>query len=406
MHSNKKGPTEIHFNFMCKTSRQFQNGESPIVFRVIYRGQRRDVFTGISCPPAYWMKEERIVSRQYPAASEINRQLNKILSNAETVFQKLKFQGEEFSLDDFIDQLKGKNPPPQTIAEYNDLKMEEVNKRVGIDLAQTTFLRYKRIIRYLNDFLKDKKKVKNIPVSRIDVDFIREFYQYLRSDKKNEHNTASALLGCLKSILMPAIKRKVIKVNPFDEFVLNRKPVDRGFLEMEEIKRIQLLECKTPEMAIKRDQFIFCCFTGLAYADLKVFAKKDIIQDNDGSMYIRHPRAKTGVMSIIPLLSVAENILKQYSDTEDCRDFQWKVGSNQKLNSGLKQIAQSAEIDKHLIVHLARHTFATTVTMSNGISMESVSKMLGHSSLKHTQIYSKIVAAKVKNEMKGLKDMF
>ena len=128
--------------------------------------------------------------------------------------------------------------------------------------------------------------------------------------------------------------------------------------------------------------------------------------DNDGSMYIRHPRTKTGVMSIVPLLPVAENILKKYSATDDCRDFKWKVCSNQKLNSGLKQIADASEINKPVFCHLARHTFATTITLSNGISMESVSKMLGHTSLKHTQIYAKIVAAKVKHEMKSLKELF
>ena len=136
------------------------------------------------------------------------------------------------------------------------------------------------------------------------------------------------------------------------------------------------------------------------------YFKCNVFLGRFSSLYIRHPRTKTGVMEIIPLLSVAENILKKYSPTNDCRDFQWTVYTNQKLNFGLKQIAIAAEINKPLFVHLARHTFATTVTMSNGISMESVSKMLGHSSLKHTQIYSKIVAAKVKQEMKGLRDLF
>ncbi len=406
MKSNKKGPTEIQFNFWCKSSRKFNNGESPIVFRVIYRAQRKDVFTGISCPPKYWLKEERAVKLRYPAADEINNQLRKILGNAENAFQRLKFQGDEFSLDELMDLMKGKNPPPQNISDYIEIKLAEIKQRVNIDLAKTTFMRYNRIARFLNDFLSEKRKLKDIPVSKIDADFIREFFQYLRSNKGNSHNTCSSLLGCLRSILAPAIKRKVIKTNPFEEIVLNRKPVDRDFLEMEEIKRLQNLDCKTLSMDLKRDQFVFCCFTGLAYADLKALSKKDITQDNDGSLYIRHPRTKTGVMAIIPLLTVAENILKKYSPTNDCRDFQWTVYTNQKLNFGLKQIAIAAEINKPLFVHLARHTFATTVTMSNGISMESVSKMLGHSSLKHTQIYSKIVAAKVKQEMKGLRDLF
>ena len=406
MANYKKGPSEIHFTFMLKGSKILSDGLSPIVFRALFRAQRKDVFTGMSCPPDFWMKSEKMVNLCYPGAKEMNQQLHKILAHAEQTFQKLKFQGEEFTLDELIDQIKGKTPPPENISDYIDITLKDVQKRVGIDLAKTTYFRYQRIVKYLNDYLIEKKRVRNIPVSKIDVDFLRDFFHYLRTEKGNSHNTSLSLLGCLKTIIAPAIKQKVIKLNPFDDFVLNRKTVDRDFLEMEEIKLIQELKCKTKEIEFKRDLFVFACFTGLAYADLKAFAKKDIVQDNDGSFFIRHPRAKTGVMSIVPLLPVAEKILKKYSPTDDCRDFVWKVCSNQKLNKGLKQIAEATGITKPLFCHLARHTFATTVTLSNGISMESVSKMLGHTSLKHTQIYAKIVASKVKSEMKGLRGMF
>lgn len=406
MNNYKKGPLEIRFTFMLKGSKILSDGLSPIVFRALFRSQRKDVFTGMSCPPDFWMKAEKMVNLCYPGAKEMNQQLHKIFAHAEETFQKLKFKGDEFTLDDLIDQIKGKSAAPENLSDYIDITLKDVKKRVGIDLAKTTYFRYQRIVKYLNDFLIEKKRVKNLPVSKIDVEFLRDFFHYLRTEKGNSHNTCSSLLGCLKSIIAPAIKKKVIKFNPFDEFTLNRKTVDRDFLEMEEIKQIQDLKCKTVELDFKRDVFVFACFTGLAYADLKAFAKKDIVQDNDGSFFIRHPRAKTGVMSIVPLLPVAEKILKKYSPTDDCRDFVWNVCSNQKLNKGLKQIALATGITKPLFCHLARHTFATTVTLSNGISMESVSKMLGHTSLKHTQIYAKIVASKVKSEMKGLMGMF
>ena len=132
----------------------------------------------------------------------------------------------------------------------------------------------------------------------------------------------------------------------------------------------------------------------------------NIIVEPDGSKHIERYRNKTSVMSYIPLLQVAENILLKYSPTEDCRDFQWKVPCNQKLNSSLKDIAKLAGIQRNLFMHLARHTFATTVTLTQGISIESVSKMLGHSTLKHTQIYAKIVNSKVKGEMEKLRDSF
>ena len=144
----------------------------------------------------------------------------------------------------------------------------------------------------------------------------------------------------------------------------------------------------------------------MAYADIKSLKGTDIVTDPDGTISIRNPRQKTGIMSIIPLIAVAQQILKKYAGTNDCREFEWKVPSNQKLNSGLKDIAIKAKIEKPLFMHLGRHTFATTVTLTNGIPIETVSKMLGHSTIKHTQIYAKIVASKVKLDMSKIADVF
>ena len=229
---------------------------------------------------------------------------------------------------------------------------------------------------------------------------------FLRKEKKNCHNSATALMCCLKSILLPAVKNRVIKVSPFDQYVMKREPVVREFLELHEIKQLENLKDLTPELTLKRDAFIFACFTGLPYGDLKKLSRIHIQEDNDGSFNIKHSRLKTGVLSIIPLLPPAEKILLKYSPTEDFRDFNWEIPSNTKFNEGLKKLAKLAGIVKPVFVHLGRHTFATTVTLSNNVSLESVSKMLGHTSMKHTQIYAKVVAAKVKSEMKGVRDFF
>ena len=159
MANYKKGPAEIHFTFMLKGSKILSDGMSPIVFRALFRAQRKDVFTGMSCPPDFWMKSEKMVNLCYPGAKEMNQQLHKILAHAEQTFQKLKFQGEEFTLDELIDQIKGKTPPPENISDYIDITLKDVQKRVGIDLAKTTYFRYQRIVKYLNDYLIEKKRV-------------------------------------------------------------------------------------------------------------------------------------------------------------------------------------------------------------------------------------------------------
>ena len=406
MNHSKKLSIEIYFSFLLKASKTYENGECPIVFRIIYRKERKDVFTGLTCPPSKWLKQEKRVSSKHPAAATINHELHKVLSNAEHHFNRLKFLGEEFTLDDLVSEMKGNTAPPQTLQAYIEAKEKEFFAMRKIDIQETTWYKYKRTINYLNEFLRKKFGTRSIPLSKVDTDFIRDFYQFLRLEKRNGHNSISALMGCLKSILQPAMKKRLIKENPFDSSVMKREPSSRGYLELHEIKALEELDNLSDSLQLKRDAFLLACYTGLPYSDLKKFGGKYLFQDNDGSYYIRLSRTKTTVESIIPLLPKAEAIIKKYSTTGDIRDFRWKIPCNQKFNQGLKTLARLAGITKHLFVHLGRHTFATTVTLSNGVSLESVARMLGHTSVKHTQIYAKVVASKVKQEMAGVKKLF
>jgi site-specific recombinase XerD len=182
--------------------------------------------------------------------------------------------------------------------------------------------------------------------------------------------------------------------------------VNRDYLTMEEIKALQQLEGLNEAVERNRDLFLFACYTGLSYSDIATLKSIHVVEEADGSCSIMKARQKSKQLSFVPLLPAAEKILKKYSPTGKCSDFQWKVVSNQKLNQSLKEIAKRAGIEKKLFMHLGRHTFATTVTLSNGVPIETVGKMLGHSTLKHTQIYAKVVVSKVKNEMMALKKLF
>ncbi len=402
MKPNTPVAQEIYFSFQLKSSRPNLNGECPIVFRIIYRRQRKDVFTGLSCPPKHWLKEERSVSLRYPTASTINHQLHRILANAEHHFNKLKFLGEAFTLDDLVNEMKGNTPPPQTLQEYIDLKENEVYRRKGLEISVTTWYKYRRVINYLREYIRIEYQNRNIAISKVDTDFINEFYRFLRRQKNNSHNSCSALMCCMKAIMLPAVKNRVIRANPFDTSIMKREQRERGFLEKNEILALEMLDGLSDSLTLKRDAFLFACYTGLPYSDISKLNRSHIFRDNDGIYLLKIRRTKTGVESIIPLLPKAEAILTKYSPSGDIRDFQWKIPCNQKFNQGLKSLAKLAGIKKQVFVHLARHTFATTVTLSNGVSLESVASMLGHISIKHTQVYAKVVASKVKGEMMGV----
>ncbi|CAN5816946.1 site-specific integrase [soil metagenome] len=406
MNFNNHQLLDITLNLFCRRTHTYKNGTSPIALRITYRGERREILTGHSCEKNKWRPQEQQVSSASRLSGPVNQELQKIIFIVRQRFEELKYSKISFTIDELIDKIKGKEAPPQTIIEYLELKIEELKYRIGIDLAKTTFFKYDRTYRYIAEFLEAKKGVKNIAVAKIDGELLSQFFMFLRKNKTQQHNSAVALMNCLKTILRTPVKNGTIARNPFDEYPLTQKPVFRDFLELDEIKKLQQLQNLNKEQEFKRDLFLLACFTGMAYSDIKQLTSRDIVTDPDGSIAIRYNRQKTGVLGIIPLLPVAQNILLKYSLTCDCRDFKWQVMSNQKLNSGLKEIARKAGIEKPLFMHLGRHTFATTVTLTHGVPLETVSKMLGHSTIKHTQIYAKIVASKVKVDMSKIQHLF
>ena len=406
MKNSNHGFKEISISYLLRNAYRLKNGECPIVVKIQYQGERKEINTGLSAKAIDWDAKEGCVSANNKKAMSINKDLARIQNDIDERFIEMRRTIGDFSLGELIERLKGKSNAPQTIVEYLKIKIDDYQSRIGIDLAQTTFYKYRRTATYFQDFLFDKLGQKNLAVTRINKLLLEDFFKYLRKEKKNSHNSSSALMNCLNSILDDAEKAGIIRFNPFKEILLTRKPVNREYLTSDEILAIQKLENLIPSLDRNRDFFLLACFTGLAYSDIKALHALNIIVEPDGSKHIERYRTKSMVMSYIPLLTAAEKILLKYSPTKDCRDFQWKVPCNQKLNQSLKEIAKLAGIHRNLFMHLGRHTFATTVTLSQGISIESVSKMLGHTTLKHTQVYAKIVNSKVKGEMEKLKGSF
>jgi site-specific recombinase XerD len=406
MKNSNHGFKEISISYLLRNAYRLKNGECPIVVKIQYQGERKEINTGLSAKALDWDAKEGCVSANNKKAMAINKDLARIQNDIDERFIEMRRTIGDFSLGELIERLKGKSNAPQTIVEYLKIKIDDYQSRIGIDLAQTTFYKYRRTATYFQDFLFDKLGQKNLAVTRINKMLLEDFFKYLRKEKKNSHNSSSALMNCLNSILDDAEKAGIIRFNPFKEILLTRKPVNREYLTSDEILAIQKLENLIPSLDRNRDLFLLACFTGLAYSDIKALHALNIIVEPDGSKHIERYRTKSMVMSYIPLLTAAEKILLKYSPTKDCRDFQWKVPCNQKLNQSLKEIAKLAGIHRNLFMHLGRHTFATTVTLSQGISIESVSKMLGHTTLKHTQVYAKIVNSKVKGEMEKLKGSF
>lgn len=396
----------VNFSFLCRSFRSNKSGQSPIVLRIVYRGERRDLYTGLYCDSNEWDSTSEKVNRRDKRATTINKNLELILYQAMQTFDQFKFSGTPFTIDALVTKLKGKEDRPTLLIEFLHNRSKELRKKSGIDITATTYEKYERSARFVVEFLEKEFEVKNYPLVSIDAKFLEAYFQYLRGIRNIANNTAVKYLSFLKTLLMPAIQSGIIRHNPFREVKFRTKTIAKGFLTDEEIQMLANVELNSIDLDRIRDQYLFCCYTGLAYSDLKQLNRRHFIQQKEAGYYILKPRQKTGQESIIPLLPSASRILKKYSPTPDFRDFRWHVSANQKMNQRLKIIGEKGGLTKGLHMHLARHTFATTITLSNGVPIETVSSMLGHATLRQTQHYAKIVALKVVKDMAAIKKIY
>jgi site-specific recombinase XerD len=390
---------DIRFRFWCRSAHRNAQGQSPIILRVHYGGQRRDLFTGLYCLQDDWDPTGCCVIRKVKTSPTINRNLQAIAYAAQSAFDALKYKAAGFTIDDLVAKFKGKEAKPVLLIDFLQDSLIRFKKRVGVEITRTTFLKYRRSLQHLQEFLETEFNLRNYPLARMDGKFIERYFLYLRKVRSNSHNSAIKSMQLLKAALDPAIKSGLVHPNPFDGFKMKPKKLFREFLTVEEVNRLWTVDLKSSELSRIRDIFLFACYTGLAYSDIKQLSGRHFLADMNQRYCIRKARQKTGEESIIPLLPPAVRILQKYSLTGDVKDFRWSVSSNQKMNFRLKAIASKAGIEKNLHMHLARHTFATTITLSNGVPIETVSSMLGHASIKQTQHYARIVAEKIKQDM-------
>jgi site-specific recombinase XerD len=285
---------------------------------------------------------------------------------------------------------------------------DEVAALVHAEYSAGTLERYKTSLSHTQDFIKWKFKLSDIDIRDIDHEFIMDYDFYLRSVRKCANNTTVKYLKNFKKIIRICIANGWLDRDPFVSYKTKVKEVERAFLSEEELQAIQDKEFKTHRLNQIKDIFVFCCFTGLAYAEVKKMSTENIATGIDGEKWLFINRTKTDTPSRIPLLPVALEILDKYKEQEQCRNQKklLPVLSNQKMNAYLKEIADVCGIIKELTFHIARHTFATTVTLNNDVPIESVSKMLGHKNIRTTQHYAKLLDKKVSCDMQILRNKF
>jgi site-specific recombinase XerD len=283
-------------------------------------------------------------------------------------------------------------------------KMEEL---IGKAYSKGTWERYETSLRHTVAFMKWKFNITDIDVRHINAGFVADYEFYLRTVRNCCNNSAVKYIKNFQKIINICIDNEWISKNPFTGYKSKIVSVDVRFLTDTELKRIQGKKFISERLKVVRDIFVFCCYTGLAYIDVKNLTKHNITKGIDGGLWIKIKRTKTNVEASIPILKDAHEILDKYENDPKCINEMTvlPVLSNQKMNEYLKEIGDLCEIDFDITFHTARHTFATTVTLNNGVPLETVSMMLGHKNIRMTQHYAKIQDRKVGNDMSALKNI-
>ena len=393
--------------FFIKKNKIRTNGTAPIYLRITIDGKAAEIAAKRYIDPKKWDNKAHKAVGNSQEAKILNAYL-KTLEQQVYDFHYLMLKEEDFvTAESLKSKLLGTDVTTRMLIPIFQEHNDKVEALVGKDFAPGTLERYKTSLKHTQEFLNWKYKVSDIDITKIDHVFIMDYDFWLRSVRKCANNTAVKYIKNFKKIIRLCMANGWLSKDPFLGYKAKLKVVERPYLTKEEIQAIYEKEFASDRLNQVRDIFLFSCYTGLAYVDVKQLSKSNINIGIDGDQWIFTRRQKTDTSTRVPLLPLARELVLKYENHPQCvnSDVLFPILSNQKMNSYLKEIASICGINKELTFHIARHTFATTVTLSNGVPIESVSKMLGHTNIKTTQHYAKILDKKVSEDMSVLRNL-
>lgn len=389
--------------FFLKKTRLLKNGEASVCMRITVNGTRVENNIRKSIDPALWSQAKETARGKSRRACDLNTYIEEARIKLYQIFCELEQQNRPVTAHLLQELFFGQEKPEEvrtllgTMQEHND----QCRALVGTDYALITVRRYESCRRYLAELIRQRYGKEDLPLTEVNGELVRAFAFYLKTEKGCQQNTVIRYMKCLKKITNLACANDWMAKDPFLGIRFHEKEVVREFLTMDELQTIYHKEFPLERLTLVRDVFIFAAFTGLAFIDVQQLAPEHIVRDNNGNLWIRKPRQKTKNMCNIPLLDIPQEILRKYADHPTCRKkgVLLPVPCNQKMNSYLKEIADICMIRKNLTTHCARHSYATSVCLVNGVSLENVAKMLGHSNIKMTQHYARVLDSSILRDM-------
>lgn len=394
--------------FFIKRTRLLKNGEAPVCMRVTVDGQIAEIQVKRSVKPDLWSQAGGCCTGKDRISLELNRYLDVLRVKVYEAQESLERDGKVVTASALKNRFLGTDEDRKSLCGVFGEHNERCRKLIGTDYSEITVRRYDSCLRYLREVMRLRYGKEDIFLREVTGELVHDFEFYLKTEKGCQQNTVIRYMKCFKKVINLALANDWISKNPFAGIRFHEVEVNKEFLTREELEVVMGKVFGVPRLDLVRDVFVFCCFTGLAFADVQQLEPGHLVKDNSGQVWIRKNRQKTGNMCNIPLLGVPARILEKYKGHPVCeaKGVCLPVPYNQKMNSYLTEIADVCGIRKNLTTHTARHTFASVVTLANEVSLENVAKMLGHSSTRMTQHYAKVLDKSILRDMGKVEQCF
>lgn len=378
--------------FYFRKKKLNKDGKAALLMRLTINGRRWDSTLKVGVDPKEWDQQKEKATGGDSVSNLVNETIESTKYRIHKIKLGLEDEGKTITLEGVRDKYLEKDKNQKKIIVLFQKHNEECERKVGVQITNATYGRYKTCLNHAKEFIKKEYKAEDLPLTEINRIFYDKFEFFLKKEKKCAHNTTIKYIRNFNKIVRIAVEKGWLNRSPYKDMGYRLEEIDKPYLTSEELKSIINKEITIRRLDIVRDIFVLCCHTGLAFSDIKELSQENIQIGIDKNWWIIKKRKKTNIVSKIPLLDIPAGIIEKYKNFPRISSTETllPVPSNQKMNAYLKEIADISGINKTLTTHTARRTFATTIMLQNGVNMEAVSKMLGHTSLFMTRKYAKV----------------
>lgn len=392
---------ELKVTFYLKRNEERADGTMSVLGRIRIGKSMVQFSAKVYAIPSTWdVKSGRAVGKS-KASVAVNKELDRMSVDIRSAYKSLLAKKENITAEEVKNTFQGIASEQETLVTYCEKCNEDFLRKVGINRAIGTYKRYRVALKHLKNFLREKYSVRDIPFQALNPSFVSSYDLYLRADLNMCKSTVVNIMGRLHKIVKSAIDRGYLKQDPFIGYTYDYAPIIPKFLSEDELELMMNTHLPQPNLNLVRDVFLFSVFTGIAFGDLRSLTEKNLVQAEDGTWWIHSARKKTGTPFHVPLLELPLELINKYKGIAPEGKL-FPMLSCSKTNINLKKIAAICGINRRVTFHQARHTYASLITLSQGVTLDTVRELMGHRDWRATRIYAHLTHEKVSEDMEKL----